>query len=152
MNGIAEAVRQLRGTSVNQVGGVEHVLVTRRNQGADLWSDSGLTAGHAGAGLRYADSKMFLVSSTISCAASKPGEGCDQARGGDESDVGGQRQADRVDEASDQVSAEHLLDSSKEQIDVVGRQDRHDGIDDIRRRQQRLIDRARAFRKPSLRI
>jgi acetyl-CoA acetyltransferase len=28
MNGIAEAVRQLRGTSVNQVSGVEHVLVT----------------------------------------------------------------------------------------------------------------------------
>lgn len=28
MNGIAEAVRQLRGTSVNQVAGVEHVLVT----------------------------------------------------------------------------------------------------------------------------
>jgi len=28
MNGISEAVRQLRGTSVNQVEGVEHVLVT----------------------------------------------------------------------------------------------------------------------------
>ncbi|MFB6616320.1 lipid-transfer protein [Streptomyces sp. NPDC056367] len=28
MNGIAEAVRQLRGTSVNQVAGAEHVLVT----------------------------------------------------------------------------------------------------------------------------
>jgi len=28
MNGIAEAVRQVRGTSVNQVDGVEHVLVT----------------------------------------------------------------------------------------------------------------------------
>jgi acetyl-CoA acetyltransferase len=28
MNGIAEGVRQVRGTSVNQVGGVEHVLVT----------------------------------------------------------------------------------------------------------------------------
>jgi acetyl-CoA acetyltransferase len=28
MNGIAEAVRQVRGTAVNQVGGVEHVLVT----------------------------------------------------------------------------------------------------------------------------
>ncbi len=28
MNGIAEGVRQLRGTSVNQVDGVEHVLVT----------------------------------------------------------------------------------------------------------------------------
>ncbi|OEJ32887.1 lipid-transfer protein [Streptomyces subrutilus] len=28
MNGIAEAVRQLRGSSVNQVAGVEHVLVT----------------------------------------------------------------------------------------------------------------------------
>ena len=28
MNGIAEAVRQLRGTSVNPVGGAEHVLVT----------------------------------------------------------------------------------------------------------------------------
>jgi acetyl-CoA acetyltransferase len=28
MNGIAEGVRQLRGTSCNQVGGVEHVLVT----------------------------------------------------------------------------------------------------------------------------
>ena len=28
MNGIAEGVRQLRGTSVNQVSGVEHVLVT----------------------------------------------------------------------------------------------------------------------------
>ncbi|MBO0880255.1 MAG: lipid-transfer protein [Mycobacterium sp.] len=28
MNGIAEGVRQLRGTSVNQVNGVEHVLVT----------------------------------------------------------------------------------------------------------------------------
>ena len=28
MNGIAEAVRQIRGTSVNQVGDVEHVLVT----------------------------------------------------------------------------------------------------------------------------
>ena len=28
MNGIAEAVRQLRGTAVNQIAGVEHVLVT----------------------------------------------------------------------------------------------------------------------------
>lgn len=28
MNGIAEGVRQVRGTAVNQVGGVEHVLVT----------------------------------------------------------------------------------------------------------------------------
>jgi acetyl-CoA acetyltransferase len=28
MNGIAEAVRQLRGTAVNQVAGAEHVLVT----------------------------------------------------------------------------------------------------------------------------
>ena len=28
MNGIAEGVRQLRGTSVNQVDNVEHVLVT----------------------------------------------------------------------------------------------------------------------------
>jgi acetyl-CoA acetyltransferase len=28
MNGIAEGVRQVRGTSVNQVDGVEHVLVT----------------------------------------------------------------------------------------------------------------------------
>ncbi|CNV79688.1 Putative Lipid transfer protein or keto acyl-CoA thiolase ltp22 [Mycobacterium tuberculosis] len=28
MNGIAEGVRQLRGTSVNPVAGVEHVLVT----------------------------------------------------------------------------------------------------------------------------
>ena len=28
MNGISEAVRQVRGTSVNQVPGVEHVLVT----------------------------------------------------------------------------------------------------------------------------
>jgi acetyl-CoA acetyltransferase len=28
MNGLAEAVRQLRGTSVNQLDGVEHVLVT----------------------------------------------------------------------------------------------------------------------------
>jgi acetyl-CoA acetyltransferase len=28
MNGITEAVRQLRGTSCNQVAGVEHVLVT----------------------------------------------------------------------------------------------------------------------------
>jgi acetyl-CoA acetyltransferase len=28
MNGIAEAVRQLRGTAVNQLDGVEHVLVT----------------------------------------------------------------------------------------------------------------------------
>ena len=28
MNGIAEAVRQIRGTSVNQVDGVEHALVT----------------------------------------------------------------------------------------------------------------------------
>ena len=28
MNGIAEGVRQLRGTSVNQALGVEHVLVT----------------------------------------------------------------------------------------------------------------------------
>ena len=28
MNGIAEGVRQLRGTSVNQVPDVEHVLVT----------------------------------------------------------------------------------------------------------------------------
>ena len=28
MNGIAEAVRQIRGTSVNQVEGVEHVVVT----------------------------------------------------------------------------------------------------------------------------
>jgi len=28
MNGIAEAVRQVRGTSVNQVDGVEHALVT----------------------------------------------------------------------------------------------------------------------------
>jgi hypothetical protein len=28
MNGVAEAVRQLRGTSVNQVDGAENVLVT----------------------------------------------------------------------------------------------------------------------------
>ena len=28
MNGIAEGVRQIRGTSVNQVDGTEHVLVT----------------------------------------------------------------------------------------------------------------------------
>ncbi len=28
MNGIAEGVRQVRGTSVNQVDGVDHVLVT----------------------------------------------------------------------------------------------------------------------------
>jgi acetyl-CoA acetyltransferase len=28
MNGIAEAVRQLRGTAVNQIAGTEHVLVT----------------------------------------------------------------------------------------------------------------------------
>ena len=28
LNGISEAVRQVRGTSVNQVSGVEHVLVT----------------------------------------------------------------------------------------------------------------------------
>ena len=28
MNGIAEAVRQVRGTAVNQVPGVEHVVVT----------------------------------------------------------------------------------------------------------------------------
>src|SRR6266542_2927819 len=28
MNGIAEGVRQIRGTSVNQVAGAEHVLVT----------------------------------------------------------------------------------------------------------------------------
>jgi acetyl-CoA acetyltransferase len=28
MNGIAEGVRQVRGTSVNQVAGAEHVLVT----------------------------------------------------------------------------------------------------------------------------
>ena len=28
MNGITEAVRQLRGTSINQVDGAEHVLVT----------------------------------------------------------------------------------------------------------------------------
>ena len=28
MNGVAEGVRQLRGTSVNQVDDVEHVLVT----------------------------------------------------------------------------------------------------------------------------
>ena len=28
MNGIAEAVRQVRGTAVNQVDGVEHVVVT----------------------------------------------------------------------------------------------------------------------------
>jgi hypothetical protein len=28
MNGIAEGVRQIRGTSVNQVDAVEHVLVT----------------------------------------------------------------------------------------------------------------------------
>jgi len=28
MNGIAEAVRQVRGTSVNQVDGVQHVVVT----------------------------------------------------------------------------------------------------------------------------
>ena len=28
MNGIAEAVRQVRGTACNQVAGVEHVLVT----------------------------------------------------------------------------------------------------------------------------
>ncbi len=28
MNGIAEAVRQVRGTAVNQVAGVEHVVVT----------------------------------------------------------------------------------------------------------------------------
>ena len=30
MNGIAEGVRQLRGTSVNQVDDVEHVLVSGR--------------------------------------------------------------------------------------------------------------------------
>ena len=28
MNGVAEGVRQVRGTAVNQVGAVEHVLVT----------------------------------------------------------------------------------------------------------------------------
>ena len=28
MNGIAEAVRQLRGTAVNQLAGIEHMLVT----------------------------------------------------------------------------------------------------------------------------
>jgi hypothetical protein len=28
MNGITESVRQIRGTSCNQVSGVEHVLVT----------------------------------------------------------------------------------------------------------------------------
>ena len=28
MNGIAEGVRQVRGTAVNQVAGVQHVLVT----------------------------------------------------------------------------------------------------------------------------
>jgi hypothetical protein len=28
MNGIAEGVRQIRGTSCNQVAGVEHALVT----------------------------------------------------------------------------------------------------------------------------
>jgi hypothetical protein len=30
MNGIAEGIRQLPGTSVNQVAAVEHVLVTAR--------------------------------------------------------------------------------------------------------------------------
>lgn len=43
MNGIAEAVRQLRGTSVNQVDGVEHVLVTA---GTGV-PTSGLVLGHA---------------------------------------------------------------------------------------------------------
>ncbi|NBR91810.1 MAG: lipid-transfer protein, partial [Rhodobacteraceae bacterium] len=28
MNGIAEAVRQLRGTSVNQLAGIDHMLVS----------------------------------------------------------------------------------------------------------------------------
>jgi hypothetical protein len=39
MNAIAEGVRQLRETSVNQVPNVEHVLVTRRHRGADIGSD-----------------------------------------------------------------------------------------------------------------
>ena len=36
MNGIAEGVRQLRGTSVNQVPNVEHVLVTA-GTGVPTW-------------------------------------------------------------------------------------------------------------------
>jgi len=42
MNGIAEAVRQLRGTAANQVPGVEHMLVTA---GTGL-PTSGLILGH----------------------------------------------------------------------------------------------------------
>jgi acetyl-CoA acetyltransferase len=41
MNGVAEAVRQLRGTAVNQVAGVEHMLVT----GGDGLPTSGLILG-----------------------------------------------------------------------------------------------------------
>ena len=43
MNGIAEGVRQLRGTSVNQVDDVEHVLFSAGNRGADVGVDSGLS-------------------------------------------------------------------------------------------------------------
>ena len=43
MNGIAEGVRQLRGTSVNQVADVEHVLVTAGTGVPDLRPDPGLT-------------------------------------------------------------------------------------------------------------
>ena len=39
MNGIAEAVRQIRGTSVNQVGGVANVLVDGRHRRADQRPD-----------------------------------------------------------------------------------------------------------------
>ena len=44
MNGIAEGVRQLRGTSVNQVDDVEHVLVTAGTGVPTSGSDPGLVA------------------------------------------------------------------------------------------------------------
>jgi hypothetical protein len=43
MNGIAEGVRLLRGTSVNQVPDVEHVLVTAGTGVSDLGPDPWLT-------------------------------------------------------------------------------------------------------------
>lgn len=36
MNGIAEGVRQIRGTSVNQVQGLENIVVTMRHRRPDL--------------------------------------------------------------------------------------------------------------------
>ena len=43
MNGIAEGVRQLRGTSVNQVARRRACARHRRHRGADLWSDPWLS-------------------------------------------------------------------------------------------------------------